>query len=128
MAWEVVTFVNPYFFLSCKATRFLTADAGMEVIYLGLYQTPEMIARAAIEEDVDVIGISILSGAHLTLFSSIMALLKENNAEHISVIGGGIIPEDDMAPLTEMGVAKVFVPGSGLDEIVSFVQTLKTEG
>src|SRR5258707_10102704 len=97
-------------------------DAGVEVIYTGLHQTPEMVVETAIQEDVDGIGISILSGAHMTLFPEIMRLLKEKGAEDIVVFGGGIIPDDDVAALEKLGVEKVFTPGTSLDEAVEFVR------
>src|SRR5437899_8824410 len=97
-------------------------DAGIEVIYTGLHQTPEMVVEAAIQEDVDGIGISILSGAHMTLFPEVMRLLKEKGAGDIVVFGGGIIPEKDAAELATMGVAKIFTPGASLDEVVAFVR------
>ncbi len=97
-------------------------DAGIEVIYTGLHQTPEMVVETAIQEDVDGIGISILSGAHMTLFPEILRLLKEKGAEDIVVFGGGIIPEDDVEALQKMGVEKVFTPGTSLDEAVAFVK------
>jgi methylmalonyl-CoA mutase C-terminal domain/subunit len=97
-------------------------DAGVEVIYTGLHQTPEMVVETAIQEDVDGIGISILSGAHMTLFPEILRLLKERGAEDIVVFGGGIIPDDDVKTLTDMGVEKVFTPGTSLDEAVEFVR------
>jgi len=97
-------------------------DAGMEVIYMGLYQTPEMIVSAAIQEDVDVVGVSILSGAHTTLFSKIMALLKEEKADHISVVGGGIIPKDDIPELEKMGVKRVFLPGASTEDIIECIR------
>ncbi len=99
-------------------------DAGMEVIYLGLHQTPEQIVRAAIDEDVDVIGLSILSGAHMTLFGKVLELLEEAGARDIKVIGGGIIPDDDIDKLADMGVVKVFTPGTPISEIVSFIRNL----
>jgi methylmalonyl-CoA mutase C-terminal domain/subunit len=102
-------------------------DAGMEVIYTGLYQTPEMIVRAAIQEDVDVIGVSILSGAHMTVFSEIMSLLRENEAEDIAVVGGGIIPAGDIPKLEEMGVRKIFLPGASVHEIAKFIVSLRSE-
>ncbi len=102
-------------------------DAGMEVIYTGLHQTPEMIVEAAIQEDVDIIGVSILSGAHMTVFPRILELLKEKGAEHIKVIGGGIIPKDDMAELKKMGVSELFGPGTPTTEIVEYVRRLKDE-
>lgn len=98
-------------------------DAGMEVIYTGLHQTPEQVVEAAIQEDVDVIGLSILSGAHMTLFPRICELLRENNADDIMVIGGGTIPEDDIKALKESGWAKeLFTPGTPLETIVEWIQ------
>jgi len=97
-------------------------DGGMEVIYTGLHQTPEMIVEAAVQEDVDVVGLSILSGAHMTLLPKIVAMLKEQGAEDIMVIGGGIIPEEDAAELRKMGVAGVFTPGAPTTEIVDFIK------
>ena len=97
-------------------------DAGIEVIYTGLHQTPQMVVEAAIQEDVDGIGISLLSGAHMTLFPEIIRLLKERDAGDIVVFGGGIIPDADIQPLLDMGVAKVFTPGASLDEVVAFVR------
>jgi methylmalonyl-CoA mutase C-terminal domain/subunit len=97
-------------------------DAGMEVIYTGLRQTPEMIVEAALQEDVGVIGLSILSGAHLELFPIIMKGLKEKGLEDVFVIAGGIIPEDDIPALTQMGVKAVFGPGTSTREIVDFVK------
>jgi methylmalonyl-CoA mutase C-terminal domain/subunit len=97
-------------------------DAGFEVIYTGLRQTPEMIVRAAVDEDVDAIGLSILSGAHMTLFPRVMALLKEQDADHILVTGGGIIAGDDMSELGKSGVGKLFGPGTTLKEIINYIQ------
>ena len=97
-------------------------DAGMEVIYTGLHQTPEMIATAAIQEDVDVVGLSILSGAHMTLFPRVVDLLKQRDASDIVVFGGGIIPKDDITALQERGVAAVFTPGARTTEIVDWVK------
>ena len=97
-------------------------DAGVEVIYTGLHQTPEMVVDAAIQEGVDGIGISLLSGAHMTLFPEILRLLKERNAEDIVVFGGGIIPDADVETLRQMGVDKVFTPGTSLDEAVGYVR------
>ena len=96
-------------------------DAGMEVIYTGLHQTPEMIVETAIQEDADAIGLSVLSGAHMTLFARVIDLLKERGASDIVVFGGGIIPEDDIDDLTALGVAKVFTPGTRTQEIVEWV-------
>ena len=97
-------------------------DAGMEVIYTGLRQTPEMIVEAAIQEDVDAIGISILSGAHMTIFPRIMNLMKEKNVDDILLFGGGIIPEDDLKKLKEIGVGELFTPGTSTVEIVKFLK------
>lgn len=96
-------------------------DAGMEVIYTGLRQTPEMVVNAALQEDVDAIGISILSGAHMTVFPKIMNLLKEKGLSDVLVTGGGIIPDDDMKILNEMGVGKLFQPGTNTHEIVAYI-------
>jgi methylmalonyl-CoA mutase, C-terminal domain len=97
-------------------------DAGVEVIYTGLHQTPAMVVDAAVQEDVDGIGISLLSGAHMTLFPEILRLLKERDAEDIVVFGGGIIPDADVEALKRLGVDKVFTPGTSLDEAVAYVQ------
>ncbi len=97
-------------------------DSGMEVIYLGLRQTPEDIVEAAIEEDVDVIGLSLLSGAHMTLIPRVLKLLKERKATDIKVHAGGIIPDNDAARLRKMGVRTVFGPGSSLEEIIAAVE------
>jgi methylmalonyl-CoA mutase, C-terminal domain len=98
-------------------------DAGMEVIYTGLHQTPEMIVNAAIQEDVDAIGMSIMSGAHMTLFPAVMDLLKNQSAEDILVFGGGIIPDGDIPELRKLGVAEIFTPGSSTQDIVRWIQT-----
>ena len=97
-------------------------DAGFEVIYTGLHQTPEMIATSAIQEDVDAIGLSIMSGAHNTLFPAVIEALAKRGARDISVFGGGIIPDDDLVRLQAAGVKKVFKPGTPLDEIVQWVR------
>lgn len=97
-------------------------DAGFEVIYTGLHQTPEMIVNAAVQEDADAIGLSILSGAHMTLFPRVAALLREKGAQDIVVFGGGIIPDEDVAPLRAAGVAAVFTPGTSLEAIVRWVR------
>jgi methylmalonyl-CoA mutase, C-terminal domain len=97
-------------------------DAGMEVIYTGLHQTPEMIAEAAVQEDVDAVGLSILSGAHMTLFPEVMRLLKERGAGDIAVFGGGIIPEDDAKKLRALGVKEVFTPGASTEDIVKWLR------
>jgi methylmalonyl-CoA mutase C-terminal domain/subunit len=96
-------------------------DAGMEVIYTGLRQTPEMVVQAALQEDVDAIGVSILSGAHMTIFPKILKLLQENKMSDVLLTGGGIIPEDDIKTLNEMGVGKLFQPGTSTVDIVSFI-------
>ena len=97
-------------------------DAGMEVIYTGLHQTPEQIVQTALAEDADAIGLSVLSGAHMTLFAKVVHLLKEADADDIVVFGGGIIPEADREPLAAMGVAEVFTPGATMSEIVAWVR------
>jgi methylmalonyl-CoA mutase, C-terminal domain len=96
-------------------------DAGVEVIYTGLHQTPEQIVAAAIQEDVDAVGLSVLSGAHMTLFGRLLELLKEQGADDIVVFGGGIIPDADIAELTTMGVSKIFTPGAPTTDIVAWV-------
>ncbi len=96
-------------------------DAGHEVIYTGLHQTPEQIVETAIQEDADLIGLSVLSGAHMTLFRRLLELLKEREASDIRVFGGGIIPEEDIPVLEELGVAKVFTPGATTGEITGWV-------
>ena len=96
-------------------------DAGVEVIYTGLHQTPEQIVETALQEDVDAIGLSVLSGAHLTLFGRVVELLRERDASDIVVFGGGIIPQDDVQTLLELGVAAVFTPGTPIHEIVDWV-------
>jgi methylmalonyl-CoA mutase C-terminal domain/subunit len=97
-------------------------DAGMEVIYTGLRQTPEMVVTAALQEDVDAIGISILSGAHMTVFPKIIGLMKEKGLEDVLLTGGGIIPEADMNALHELGVGKLFAPGSPMQDIVTYIR------
>jgi methylmalonyl-CoA mutase, C-terminal domain len=98
-------------------------DAGVEVIYTGLHQTPEQIVAAAIQEDADAIGLSGLSGAHMTLFARVLEILHERGAGDITVFGGGIIPEGDIAELTRMGVARIFTPGAPTHAIVEWVQS-----
>jgi methylmalonyl-CoA mutase, C-terminal domain len=98
-------------------------DAGMEVIYTGLRQTPEQIVNAALQEDVDALGLSILSGAHMHLFPRIVNLLRDNKMDDVLIFGGGIIPEHDAAKLKEIGIAEIFPPGSPLQTIVDFVKT-----
>ena len=97
-------------------------DAGVEVVYTGLHQTPEQIVETAIQEDADAIGLSVLSGAHMTLFKRVIELLREREADDIVVFGGGIVPQADMPELTAMGVAKVFTPGATTGEIVGWVR------
>jgi methylmalonyl-CoA mutase C-terminal domain/subunit len=97
-------------------------DAGFEVIYTGLRQTPEVIVEAAIQEDADAIGMSILSGAHLTLFPVVLELLKKRKCEHILLFGGGIIPDEDIAKLEKMGVGKLFTPGATSGEIIDYLK------
>jgi len=97
-------------------------DAGVEVIYTGLRQTPEMIVAAALQEDADGIGLSVLSGAHMTMFTRVMELLRENDAEDIRVFGGGIIPDADIVELERLGVAKIFTPGAPTAEIADWVR------
>ena len=97
-------------------------DGGFEVIYTGLHQTPEMIAEAAVQEDADAVGLSVLSGAHMTLFPEVMRLLKERGAADVAVFGGGIIPDDDAVKLKEMGVRQIFTPGASTEDIVKWVR------
>jgi methylmalonyl-CoA mutase C-terminal domain/subunit len=100
------------------------ADAGYEVVYTGLHQTPEMIAAAAVQEAVDAVGLSIMSGAHMTLFPAVIDALKARGAGDVIVFGGGIVPKDDLAKLTELGVAKIFTPGTATTEIVAWVEAV----
>ncbi len=102
----------------CRALR----DAGMEVIYTGLRRTPDEIVNAAIQEDVDVIGLSILSGAHNVLFPKIMSLLKEKQAEDILVLAGGIIPDKDIPKMKKIGIAEIFLPGSSTQDIIAWIE------
>ncbi len=97
-------------------------DAGVEVVYTGLHQTPEQIVETAIQEDADAIGLSVLSGAHMTLFARVLELLRERDATDIVVFGGGIVPAADMPELTAMGVARIFTPGATTGEIVAWVR------
>jgi methylmalonyl-CoA mutase C-terminal domain/subunit len=97
-------------------------DGGFEVIYTGLHQTPEMIAEAAMQEDVDAVGLSILSGAHMTLFPEVIRLLKDKGAEDVAVFGGGIIPEEDAKKLRGLGVRQIFTPGASTEDIVKWVR------
>ncbi|MCA6439819.1 MAG: cobalamin B12-binding domain-containing protein [Sediminibacterium sp.] len=97
-------------------------DAGMEVIYTGLRQTPEMVVNAALQEDVDAIGISILSGAHMTVFPKVIALMKEKGMHDVLLTGGGIIPDDDMQALQDMGVGNLFAPGTPTTQIANYIQ------
>ena len=102
-------------------------DAGMEVIYTGIRQTPQMIVEASSQEDVDVIGLSILSGAHLEIFPEVMRLLREKGMEDVMVVAGGIIPEEDRAPLLEAGINAIFGPGTSTQDIVEFIQKAMAE-
>lgn len=102
-------------------------DAGMEVIYTGLRQTPEMVVNAALQEDVDAIGISILSGAHMTVFPKVVSLLKEKGMNDVLLTGGGIIPDEDMHSLHEMGVGKLFAPGTPTSEVAGYIAAWVTE-
>ena len=97
-------------------------DAGFEVIYTGLHQTPEMVAEAAIQEDVDAIGLSILSGAHNTLFPAVLRLLREKGAGDVAIFGGGIVPPEDIARLKAEGVREIFTPGASTDDIVAWIR------
>ena len=97
-------------------------DGGFEVIYTGLHQTPEMIAEATVQEDADAVGLSVLSGAHMTLFPEVMRLLKERGAGEIAVFGGGIIPDDDAEKLKQQGVRQIFTPGASTEDIVKWVR------
>ena len=98
------------------------ADAGYEVVYTGLHQTPEMIAAAAVQEAVDAVGLSIMSGAHMTLFPAVIDALKARGAADVVVFGGGIVPKDDLPKLAQIGVAKIFTPGASTNEIVEWVE------
>jgi methylmalonyl-CoA mutase C-terminal domain/subunit len=97
-------------------------DAGFEVIYTGLHQTPEMIARAALDEDVDAVGISVMSGAHMTLMPRIVELLRAQGQDDVVVFGGGVIPDEDLAPLAQAGVEKIFTPGASITDIVKWLK------
>ncbi len=99
-------------------------DAGVEVVYLGVHNTPEEIASSALQEDVDAIGLSIHSAAHMTLFREVLSLLKKNKASDIVVFGGGIVPQEDLRKLRKMGVKDIFTPGAALEDIVDFVKSL----
>ena len=98
-------------------------DAGFEVIYTGLHQTPDMIAEAAVQEDVDAIGLSILSGAHMTLFPAVINALKARGADDVAIFGGGIVPQDDIQPLKQAGVMEIFTPGVSTQAIVDWIRT-----
>ena len=98
-------------------------DAGFEVIYTGLHQTPDMIAEAAVQEDVDAIGLSILSGAHMTLFPAVIKALKDRGAEDVAIFGGGIVPQDDIQSLKQAGVMEIFTPGVSTQAIVDWIRT-----
>jgi methylmalonyl-CoA mutase, C-terminal domain len=99
------------------------ADAGYEVVYTGLHQTPEMIAAAAVQEAVDAVGLSIMSGAHMTLFPAVIEALKARGIADVVVFGGGIVPKDDLPKLEQMGVAKIFTPGASTNEIIDWVES-----
>ncbi len=101
-------------------------DAGMEVVYTGLHQTPEQIVETAIQEDADIIGLSVLSGAHMTLFKKVMQLLAERDATDIVVFGGGIIPREDLPLLSDLGVARIFTPGAKTQDVVTWVNETMT--
>ena len=103
-------------------------DAGMEVVYTGIRQTPEMIVEVALQEDVDIIGMSCLSGAHIELFSEVMERLKQRGIGNVLVVAGGVIPEDDVPALQQIGIKAVFGPGTHTSEIVDTIKTLVTEG
>ena len=102
-------------------------DAGMEVIYTGLHQTPEMIATAAIQEDVDVVGLSILSGAHMTLFPRVLTLLRNAGRDDLLITGGGIIPQEDMDALHAMGIGKIFGPGTATQDLIDYIRVWLAE-
>jgi methylmalonyl-CoA mutase C-terminal domain/subunit len=97
-------------------------DAGMEVIYTGLHQTPEMIASAAVQEDVDVVGLSILSGAHMTLFPRVLELMRQQGRDDVLLTGGGIIPREDMAELQRLGVGRLFGPGTSTGDLIDYIR------
>lgn len=97
-------------------------DGGFEVIYTGLHQTPEMIAETVMQEDADAVGLSVLSGAHMTLFPDVIRLLKERGGEDVAVFGGGIIPDDDVAKLKQLGVKEIFTPGASTEDIIKWVR------
>ncbi|HZS38286.1 MAG TPA: cobalamin B12-binding domain-containing protein [Polyangia bacterium] len=99
------------------------SDAGYEVVYTGLHQTPEMIAAAALQESVDAVGLSIMSGAHMTLFPAVIDALKARGAGDVLVFGGGIVPDEDLQPLHQAGVAQIFKPGTSTDDIIKWVET-----
>ena len=98
-------------------------DAGFEIVYTGLHQTPEMIVEAALQEDVDAIGLSILSGAHMTLFPAVLGLLKQRGVDDLPIFGGGIVPPEDIAELKRLGVRELFTPGASTDDIVTWART-----
>src|SRR4051812_30578237 len=99
------------------------ADAGYEVVYTGLHQTPEMIAAAAVQESVDAVGLSIMSGAHMTLFPAVIEALRARGAGDVLIFGGGIVPDEDLPPLREAGVAQIFKPGTSTEDIIAWVES-----
>ena len=106
-----------------KVVARILRDAGMEVIYTGLHKSPAEVVTAATQEDVDVLGISLLSGAHMTLFPAVIAALKARGVTDVTVFGGGIVPEDDLPKLAQIGVAKIFTPGASTNEIIEWVES-----
>jgi methylmalonyl-CoA mutase C-terminal domain/subunit len=98
-------------------------DAGFEVVYTGLHQTPEMIVEAALQEDVDAIGLSVLSGAHMTLFPAVLELLKQRGVEDLPIFGGGIVPPEDITELRRLGVRQLFTPGASMDDVIAWART-----
>lgn len=110
-----------------KVVARVLRDAGVEVIYTGLHQTPAQIVETAVQEDADAIGLSVLSGAHMTLFAAVLDRLAERDASDIVVFGGGIVPEEDIPLLQERGVAKIFTPGAPMQEIIAWIDTIRQD-
>ncbi|HVM08729.1 MAG TPA: cobalamin B12-binding domain-containing protein [Acidimicrobiales bacterium] len=110
-----------------KVISMALRDAGFEVIYTGLHQTPEQVVETVIQEDADAVGLSLLSGAHMTLFPKVLDLLKDRGADDVMVFGGGIIPDDDIPKLEELGVSKVFTPGASIASITEWLETALDE-